>query len=40
MFVESELGKGTTVRFTIPLDNKRNKKNEEESKNVQKDHDS
>jgi len=31
--VESELGKGTTVRFTILLDHKKKQKNEEKSKN-------
>ena len=34
VFVESELGKGTTVKLTIPLGNKKKQKNEEESNNV------
>jgi len=29
VLVESELGKGTTVRFTIPLDNKKKQKNKD-----------
>ena len=40
VFVKSELGNGTTVRFTIPLDKTRKVKNVKKSKNTQKDNDS